>query len=63
MSVGEKMVLNITNYTYGVDEVTSAPTTNVSFFNRTNFYFSHSYVEYYYYQNPVIKKVEPSTGL
>ena len=49
MSVGEKMVLNITNYTLTTDEVTQAPVTNISYYNNTNFYFSHSFVEYYYY--------------
>lgn len=63
MSVGEKMVLNITNYTYSTDELTQTPLTNVSYYGKTNFFFSHSYVEYYYYQNPVVKKVEPNTGL
>ncbi len=63
MSVGEKMVLNITNYTLTTDEVTQAPITNITYYNNTNFFFSHSFVEYYYYQSPVVKKVEPSTGL
>lgn len=55
------MNLNITNYT--TDDTLPVPVTNVSYYDKTIFFFSHSYVEYYYYQDPVIKKVEPLTGL
>jgi hypothetical protein len=30
---------------------------------KTIYSYSYSFVEYYYYQNPVVKKVEPLSGL
>ena len=59
------MNMNITNYTYTFDENVSPPTpvTNISYYNKTVFFFSQSFVEYYYYQQPVVMKVEPNTGI
>lgn len=61
MSVGSEVSLNVTNYTY--DDPPGSYNTTISYYNKTLFVFSHSYVEYYYYQQPVIKKVEPLNGL
>jgi hypothetical protein len=48
MSVGEHLVLNISNYTYGEDfEETGI--FNVSYYNKTIYQYSNSLVEYYYY--------------
>lgn len=57
LSVGEHLVLNATNYTYSEDIV------NVTHYNKTLYQYSTSFVEYYYYKNPVVRKVEPSSGL
>jgi len=62
MAVGEELNLNITNYT-SYEDTTGLTYTNVSYYNKTIFVYSYSYVEFYYYQNPVVKKVEPNTGL
>lgn len=49
--------MNSTNYTYSEDHV------NVTFYNKTMYLYSTAFVEYYYYKNPVVKKVEPLSGL
>lgn len=36
---------------------------NVTHYNKTLYQYSTSFVEYYYYKNPVVRKVEPSSGL
>lgn len=36
---------------------------NNSTHNTDNYYFSNSLVEYYYYKNPVVTKIEPTSGL
>lgn len=59
ISVGERLVLNVTNNTY----VEGENTTEASYYNKTVNVFSNSFVEYYYYETPVIKKVEPKSGL
>jgi hypothetical protein len=51
--------VNVTNNTYD-DGVNS---TYPIHYNKTVHVFSTSFVEYYYYETPVIKKVEPSSGL
>lgn len=59
MSVGSIFTFNFTNNTY--DEAN--PNANVTFYNRSMIKYSNSFVEYYYYQTPVVKKVEPKSGL
>jgi hypothetical protein len=62
MSVGEHLTVNTTNYTFiEKDDGTSENVTKIA--NQTLYQYSYSYVEYYYYQQPVVKKVEPKSGL
>ena len=62
MSVGENLMLNTTNYTFIENEDgTISNKTLIS--NTTIYHYSYSFVEYYYYQQPVVKKVEPKSGL
>lgn len=58
LSVGQHRVFNTTNNTLN-DEGGY----NVTYFNKTSYQYSSSFVEYYYYKQPVIKKVEPRSGL
>jgi hypothetical protein len=55
MSVGQAVLLNITNI--------SAETGTTEYYNKTFYQYPTSYVEYYYYQQPVVKKALPSSGL
>jgi hypothetical protein len=57
LAVGEHLTLNVTNYMYTEDVV------NVTYYNKTLYSYSNSFVEYYYYKQPVVKKVEPKAGL
>ena len=62
MSVGEHLVVNTTNYTF-IESEEGAKTNITKISNQTIYQYSYSFVEYYYYQSPVVKKVEPKSGL
>jgi len=55
MAVGEQLSLNMTN--------ASAENQSERFYKRHVWEYSYSFVEYFYYKSPVIKKVEPLSGL
>jgi hypothetical protein len=36
---------------------------NITYWSKTEYIYSFSMVEYFYYQQPVVKKAEPTAGL
>ena len=61
LGVGEQIAINTTFYNQ-TDE--DDPTKiKMEVVNQTIYQFSHSFVEFFYYQQPVVKKVQPYSGL
>jgi hypothetical protein len=63
MSVGEEVVMNKTVYKEVIDEATGHASMQ-SFIETEKMYTSsNAKVEYYYYKQPEVKKIEPNMGL
>jgi glutamate formiminotransferase len=60
LGVGGHIILNVTNYTQSTEDDRNWTTTVTE---HTVYQYSTSFVEYYYYITPVVKKVEPKSGL
>lgn len=56
MSVGEELKFNVTNHS-------ASEVGKLSYYEKEVWEFSYSFVEYYYYKQPVTRKVEPLSGL
>lgn len=63
LAVGEHLIMNVTNQTMEEDTETTNSTNETRIYQKTIYQYSTSFIEYYYYQQPVIKKVEPRSGL
>lgn len=62
LSVGEHLSVNVTNYTE-VENEDGTKTNKTVIIEKTVYQYSYSFIEYYYYQQPQIRKVEPLSGL
>lgn len=62
LSVGEHFLVNSTNYTFEINE-DGSQTNITTIVTNTIYQYSYAFVEYYYYQQPVVKKIEPKSGL
>ena len=62
VAVGEHLQVNVTNFTIPDADAENATVTS-SVYQQTIYQYSYDFIEYFYYQQPVIKKVEPRSGL
>jgi hypothetical protein len=63
MSVGEEISINKTVYKEVTDEATGHVSMQAVIQTDHIYHLGNSKVEYYYYKQPVVKKIEPNAGL
>lgn len=63
MGVGEQININTTFYNYTEVEEDPSKQPRLDYINQTIYQYSMSYVEFFYYQQPVVKKLQPFSGL
>ena len=62
VAVGEYLQVNVTNFTIPDANAENATVTS-SVYQQTIYQYSYDFIEYFYYQQPFVKKVEPRRGL
>ena len=63
MSVGEQITINKTVYKEVTDEATGHVSIQPVIETDHIYQLGNSKVEYYYYKQPIVKKIEPNAGL